>query len=74
MPQPEQLAARAQAQGRLWANVFCYMLEAGRFEVGAPGSALVGSCGVVLSCVCAWERVTLAQSSRCAHGECFAWC
>ena len=33
MPQPEQLAARAAAQGRLWANVFGCMMEEGRYEV-----------------------------------------
>ncbi|EFN52609.1 hypothetical protein CHLNCDRAFT_138668 [Chlorella variabilis] len=32
MPRPEQLAARAQAQGRLWTQVFSCMLESGRYE------------------------------------------
>ena len=37
LPGPEQLAVRAAAQGRLWANVFNCMLEAGRYEVGWVG-------------------------------------
>ena len=33
MPGPEQLAARASVQGRLWASVFSCCMECGRYEV-----------------------------------------
>lgn len=33
LPAPEQQLERAAAQGRLWANVFSCMMEAGRYEV-----------------------------------------
>ena len=52
MPQPEQLAARAAAQGRLWANVFGCMMEEGRYEVGGAGGWQCGRWCVHCLCGC----------------------
>lgn len=35
LPAAEQQLERAAAQGRLWANVFGCMMEAGRYEASA---------------------------------------
>lgn len=41
LPAPEQQLERAAAQGRLWANVFSCMMEAGRYEA----SLMLRRCG-----------------------------
>lgn len=43
LPAPEQQLERAAAQGRLWANVFGCMMEAGRYEASAAVCAFEGS-------------------------------
>ena len=69
MPQPQQLAERQQREGRLWANVFRYMLDAGRYEVGAAAS-----CACTPACLrtCLGASGALGSWASCACCACAA--
>jgi hypothetical protein len=62
LPAQEQLAARAQAQGRLWATAFGYCMECARYEV-RPGSTLAAAAAAAAApwLLSAW-RVPLKAS------------